>query len=131
MRRVLLLAALSVWAVACAEASAAPPEPGARVRIFVAARDLPAGTVLKREDVEERSVPEAMVTRSLLNPASVAYLVDQRLVLPMLAGDPVQVPFFESLHVEAYQACAKLEREDVSAAQQVARARHLVISSGQ
>jgi len=125
MRRVFLLAALSLWAVACAEASAAPPE--ATMEIVVATRDLPAGTLLKSTDVATRSVPRALVTASLIPPGSLTYLVDQRLLLPMLAGDPLQWGFFESHHVEAYQACAPLENEHASAQQQVARARQILL----
>ncbi len=128
MRRMFLLSAVSLWAVACAEASAAPPEAGALVEILVATRALPAGTVLKDTDVATRSVPEALVTTSVIRPGSLTYLVDQRLTLPMLAGDPLQWGFFETLHVDAQQACAKLEGEDASAEQQVARARQLILS---
>ncbi|HEX8706607.1 MAG TPA: SAF domain-containing protein [Myxococcaceae bacterium] len=127
MRRVFLLAVLSLWAGACAEASAAPPEAESLEEILVAARDLPMGTLLKSTDVVTRSVPSSGVTPSIIKPDAASYLMDQRVLLPMLAGDPVQWAFFENVGNQAYEACEQLEAGNVSAGQQVAFARQMIL----
>lgn len=103
-RRRLLAAVLTAVAVASGVHAATAPPP-ARVRVPVAARDLPAGTVLEAEDLTEAgfapgSVP-AGVTRSAPGRTLAAPLrrgepvTDVRLVGPALADgypDLVAVP---------------------------------------
>lgn len=127
MRRLLILAALSLLAAACAEASAAEPNPDTLVPIVVATRDLPAGSTVTFDDLSQRSVPAGLVTSSVVRPDSAAYINNQKLLLPVLAGDPMQWSFFESLHGDLLEACEKLSGEDTSAEQQVARARQIVL----
>ena len=132
MRRLVLFAVLSLLALAsaCSQASAAEPDASAMVTIVVARRALPVGSVVTFDDLQQRSVPASLVSSSVLKPDSATYIVNQKLILPLLAGDPVQWSFFESSPNKALDSCAKLEGEDASAEQQVARARQLVFSRG-
>jgi Flp pilus assembly protein CpaB len=130
MRRVFLLAVLPLLALtsACSQASAAEPDKSGRVKILVAARDLPAGSTVTLDDIEERLAHESLVTSSVVKPDSASYIVNQKLTLPLLAGDPVHWSFFETSFHKALESCAKFEGEDTSAEQQVARARQIVLS---
>ncbi len=67
---------------------------------------------------------------SVVKPDSATYIVNQKLMLPVLAGDPVQWSFFEMSLNKSLDSRAKLEGEDASAEQQVARARQIVLSHG-
>ncbi|HVG57193.1 MAG TPA: SAF domain-containing protein [Hyalangium sp.] len=130
MRHLVFMAALSMLASACAEAGAAEPHPDALVPIVVAARDLPAGTVVTFDDLLQRGIPARLVTSSIVKPESASYVVQQPLMLPLLAGDPVQWSFFQLSPKDVHEACAKFEADEGSAAQQVARARQIVLSHG-
>ena len=57
MRRLIILAVLPMLAAACADASAAEPNPNSLVPIVVANRDLPAGSTVTWSDISQRSVP--------------------------------------------------------------------------
>ncbi|PTL83579.1 SAF domain-containing protein [Vitiosangium sp. GDMCC 1.1324] len=130
MRRVFLLAVLPLLALAsaCSQASAAEPNKSERVRILVAAHDLPAGSTVTLNDLEERLVHESLVTSSVVKPDSASYLVNQKLTVPLLTGDPVHWSFFGTSFHKALESCAKFDGEDTSAEQQVARARQIVLS---
>jgi pilus assembly protein CpaB len=128
MRRLLILAMLPLLASACSEVSAAEPSASARVAIVVALRDLPAGSTLTYDDIAQRSIPAGLVSSSVLTPDSASYVINHKLTLPLLAGDPVQWTFFESSPQQVRESCAKFEGEDTSAEQQVARARQIVLS---
>ena len=53
------------------------------------ARDLPAGAVLAREDLIERDLPEQMVSASNVSASRESEAVGQRLVAPVVAGEPL------------------------------------------
>lgn len=53
-------------AVAEAAAPPAPPPPPARLRVLVAARALPAGTLLKDEDLQQREMPPEAVPEAAM-----------------------------------------------------------------
>jgi Flp pilus assembly protein CpaB len=125
-----MMAALTLLASACAEAGATEPNPDALVAIVIAARDLPAGTVVTFDDLSQRSFPARLVTASLVKPESASYVINQPLKLPLLTGDPVQWEFFQQSPKEVHEACAKFEADEGSAEQQVARARQIVLSRG-
>lgn len=57
--------------------------------IVVAAQDLPAGTVLTWEHLSQRSAPEQFVTPSIYMPDEASELIQQRLLAPVRAGDPL------------------------------------------
>jgi len=62
--------------------------------VVTVVRDLPAGHPLTFADVAHRMIPVAVVTSSIAKPDSASYLLDQRLSVPLHAGDPVQWSFF-------------------------------------
>lgn len=63
---------------------------GADTSVVVASRALPAGTVLTPESISERPLPSALVTKSMVLPKDAAFLVNQRLLEPLEAGEPIQ-----------------------------------------
>lgn len=58
--------------------------------VAVAARPLAAGTVVTQEMLAQRLLPASLVTPSLVAPGSTAYLLRQRLLEPLAAGEPLQ-----------------------------------------
>jgi pilus assembly protein CpaB len=60
------------------------------VPVVVVAVDVPAGTVLTFDMISQRSVPEQFVTSSVVKPDSASYVVNQRVVNDLQAGDPVR-----------------------------------------
>lgn len=128
MRRLIVLTALSLLAAACSDASAAEPPTGMLVAIVLAGRDLPAGSTVTFDDIRQRHVPEVLVTSSVVRPDSASYIVNQKLLVPVLAGDPMLWAFFVTGHKDTFTLCEKLQSEDTSAEQQLARVRQSVLS---
>jgi len=69
----------------------------AKVKILAAARDLPAGSVLKFQDVGQKSVYRTAVGENVFKPEDVNAVLDKRLLFSLKAGEPlwwshVQVP---------------------------------------
>lgn len=62
--------------------------------VVVAQEDFAPGQVLKVDDVAQRSVPEQLVTPSLVRPDSAAYVIGQTLTVPVQAGEPLRWAFF-------------------------------------
>lgn len=60
------------------------------VPVVVVAQDLQAGTVLTMEMISQRSIPEALSTRSIVKPDSASHVVGQRLLVDLQAGDMVR-----------------------------------------
>jgi Flp pilus assembly protein CpaB len=79
--RRLLAAAFAAASAALALAATRPP---GGVRVWVAARDLPAGTVLGTRDVTTRSLPAAAVPAGLVGAAT-----GRRLSAPIRRGEPL------------------------------------------
>lgn len=61
----------------------------AKVKILAAARDLPAGTMLKFEDVGQKSVYRTSVGENVFKPEDVNTVLDKRLLFSLKAGEPV------------------------------------------
>ncbi|MEW5742095.1 MAG: Flp pilus assembly protein CpaB [Myxococcota bacterium] len=66
------------------------------VPVVVAAVDLSEGTVVTLEMMSQRSVPEQFVTSSVVKPDSASYIVNQKVLVPVAAGDPLLWSQFES-----------------------------------
>jgi pilus assembly protein CpaB len=66
------------------------------VPVMVATDNLSEGTVLTEDLVSTREVPEMFVTASVVKPDSVAYVVNQRILVPVQAGDPLLWTQFDS-----------------------------------
>lgn len=64
------------------------------VPVVVAARDLAPDTKVTLDDLSQRSVPEQMLTDSVVKPESAHHIADQTLTVPVRAGDPMQWAFF-------------------------------------
>ena len=66
------------------------------VPVVVAAVDLSEGTVVTFDMVSQRSVPEQFVTSSVVKPDSASYIVNQKVLVPVQAGDPLLWSQFET-----------------------------------
>jgi pilus assembly protein CpaB len=64
--------------------------------VMVAAHDLPEGTLVTFDMISQRAVPEQFVTPSVVKPDGVNYVVNQKLVVPVQAGDPLMWTQFEA-----------------------------------
>jgi len=66
------------------------------VPVVVAATDIPDGTVVTFDMISQRSVPEQFVTSSVVKPDSASYIVNQKVLVPLQAGDPLLWSQFET-----------------------------------
>lgn len=66
------------------------------VPVVVAGVDIPEGTVVTLEMIKSRSVPEGFVTASVVKPDSANYIVNQKVLVPLQAGDPLLWSQFET-----------------------------------
>jgi Flp pilus assembly protein CpaB len=70
------------------------------VPVVVAAVDLSENTVVTMELISQRSVPEQFVTSSVVKPDSASYIVNQKVLVPIQAGDPLRWSDFETTKQE-------------------------------
>ena len=66
------------------------------VPIVVAAVDISEETVVSFEHISQRSVPEQFVTSSVVKPDSASYIVNQKIITAVQAGDPLLWSQFET-----------------------------------
>jgi len=66
------------------------------VPVVVASQDIPEGTVITFDMISQRSVPEQFVTSSVVKPDSASYIVNQKVLVPLQAGDPLLWSQFET-----------------------------------
>lgn len=66
------------------------------VPVVVAAQDIPEGTVINYDMISQRSVPEQFVTSSVVKPDSATYVVGQKVLVALQAGDPLLWSQFET-----------------------------------
>ena len=59
------------------------------VPVIVASQDIPEGTPVSVEMLSLRPIPEQFVTSSVVKPDSVNFVVGQKILVPVQAGDPV------------------------------------------
>ncbi|MBN1208725.1 MAG: hypothetical protein JXB05_27940 [Myxococcaceae bacterium] len=64
--------------------------------VVVASQDIPEKTVVTFDMIAQRSVPEQFVTSSVVKPDSASYIVNQRILVPVQAGDPLLWSQFET-----------------------------------
>lgn len=69
------------------------------VPVVVASTDLSEGSVVTMEMVSQRSIPEQFVTSSVVKPDSASYIVNQKVLVPVQAGDPLLWSQFETTKV--------------------------------
>ncbi len=66
------------------------------VPVVVAAVDLSEGSLVTMEMISQRSIPEQFVTSSIVKPDSASYIVNQKVLVPLQAGDPLLWSQFET-----------------------------------
>ena len=66
------------------------------VPVVVAAVDVSEGTVVTFEMISQRSIPEQFVSSSIVKPDSASYIVNQKVLVPLQAGDPLLWSQFET-----------------------------------
>jgi len=66
------------------------------VPVVVASVDVSEGTVVTMEMISQRSIPEQFVTSSVVKPDSASYIVNQKVLVPLQAGDPLLWSQFET-----------------------------------
>lgn len=66
------------------------------VPVVVAAVDISADTVVTMEMISQRSIPEQFVTSSVVVPDDASYVVNQKALVPLQAGDPLLWSQFDS-----------------------------------
>src|SRR3954468_19108644 len=66
------------------------------VPVVVAASDIGEGTVVSFDMISQRSVPEQFITSSVVKPDSASYVVNQKVLVPVQAGDPLLWSQFET-----------------------------------
>ena len=64
--------------------------------VIVASRDVPEGTILDFDMIQQRRIPEQFVTGSVVKPESANHVVQQKVLVPLQRGDPVLWSHFES-----------------------------------
>ncbi|MFT3713842.1 MAG: Flp pilus assembly protein CpaB [Archangium sp.] len=64
--------------------------------VIVATVDLSEGTVVTMEMVSQRSIPEQFVTSSVIKPDSASYVIGQKVMVALQAGDPLMWSQFET-----------------------------------
>ena len=64
--------------------------------VVVASVDVSEGTALTLEMVSQRSVPEQFVTASVVRPDSSSYVIGQKVMVALQAGDPLLWSHFEN-----------------------------------
>lgn len=96
------------------------------VPVVVAAVDIAAGEMVTMEKISQRSAPRRLVTSSVVKPDSASYVVNQKLLVPVLAGDLLLWSQFETTKGEAQRACAEVLQVTGDARSQVARARAVI-----
>ena len=85
------------------------------VPVVVASQDIPEGTVVTFDLLQQRSIPEQFVTSSVVKPEGASYVVNQRLLVPVQAGDLLLWSQFESKNAGKQQASPETKPEGVSA----------------
>jgi pilus assembly protein CpaB len=66
------------------------------VPVIVAASEIPEGATVTFDMISQRSVPEQFVTSSVVRPDSASYVVNQKVLVALQAGDPLLWSQFET-----------------------------------
>jgi pilus assembly protein CpaB len=66
------------------------------VPVVVASQDIPEGTQITIEMISQRDVPDQFVTSSVVKPESANYVIHQKVLVPLQAGDPLLWSQFET-----------------------------------
>ncbi|MCY1072912.1 SAF domain-containing protein [Archangium lansingense] len=66
------------------------------VPVVVASQDIEEGTVITFEYLNQRSIPEQFVTSNVVLPETATYIINQKLRVSVVAGDPLHWSYFET-----------------------------------
>jgi pilus assembly protein CpaB len=66
------------------------------VPVVVASVDIGEGSVVTFDMISQRTVPEQFITSSVVKPDSASYVVNQKVLVPVQAGDPLLWSQFET-----------------------------------
>ncbi len=80
------------------------------VPVVVAAVDIAEGTTVTFDMISQRSVPEQFITSSVVKPDSASYIVNQKVLVPVQAGDPLLWSEFETTKA-AERLSTKVQRK--------------------
>jgi pilus assembly protein CpaB len=80
------------------------------VPVVVTAVDISEGTVVTIDMISQRSIPEQFVTSSIVKPDSAPYIVGQKVLVPLQAGDPLLWSQFETTKA-AERLSAKVQKK--------------------
>jgi pilus assembly protein CpaB len=80
------------------------------VPVVVAAVDISEGTVVTIDMISQRSVPDQFVTSSVVKPDSSSYVVGQKVLVPLQAGDPLMWSQLESMRA-AERLSSKVQKK--------------------
>jgi len=80
------------------------------VPVVVAAVDISEGTNVTFDMISQRSIPEQFVTSSIVKPDSASYIVNQKVLVPVQAGDPLLWSQFETTKA-AERLSTKIQRK--------------------
>jgi len=70
------------------------------VPVMVAEQEIREGSTVTAEMISARTIPEQFVTASVVKPDSVSYVLNQKLLVPLQAGDMLLWTQFETLKAE-------------------------------
>jgi len=70
------------------------------VPVMVAEQEIREGSMVTAEMISARPIPEQFVTASVVKPDSVSYVLNQKLLVPLQAGDMLLWTQFETLKAE-------------------------------
>jgi pilus assembly protein CpaB len=85
------------------------------VPVVVASQDIPEGQVVTFDLIQQRSIPEQFVTASVVKPDGATSIVNQRLLVPVRAGDLLLWSQFETKGTGTQQESPETKPEGVSA----------------
>jgi pilus assembly protein CpaB len=70
------------------------------VEVVVAQQDIHEGSTITMDMISSRGVPEQFVTTSVVKPDAISYVLNQRVIVPLQAGDLLLWTQFETLKSE-------------------------------
>lgn len=96
------------------------------VQVVVAAVDIGAGETVTMEKIAQKKAPERLITSSVVKPDSASYIVDQPLLVPVLAGDLLLWSQFATVNGDSHRVCREKVHVTGDAREQIARARTVI-----
>lgn len=83
------------------------------VPVVVAAVDIPEGTAVTFDHIQQRSAPKQLVTSSVVKPESANYIVNAKLLVPVQKGDMLLWSQFETKSDKGQDSAASVSDTQV------------------